>query len=442
MTQSYPIAAASPLAALTDVTVDGRTKGMPGALASTPLAEVGGKGWNLLRHDLPLPLAVLDMDALTHNSRWIAAVTKHYGVSLCPHGKTTMAPQLFHRQLEDGCWGITLSTQHQVAVGRHYGVSRIFLANQILDPNFLAYIADAQVQDPAFDFYFLIDSAEGVDLIERTAKGRRGHRPFQVLIEMGHPDGRTGCRTMEEALALAQRVKAMPDAAVIVGIEGFEGSIRGKDTAEIEARIVAFLELMNETARQIEARGLFGGREILLTAGGSGFFDLVARTLTEARFGSPSRVVLRSGCYIAHDAVMYAEQVARAIERSPELAALQIRPRQALTVWAMVQSRPADDVLYLNVGRRDVSYDAHLPRVLSYVDGSRSGAILPLEGAHETTMLYDQHACVRCPQDSPLRPGMMVQLGISHPCTTFDKWDVLTLVDRDQNVIGAVKTFF
>lgn len=442
MTQSYPIAAASPLATLTDVTVDGRTKGMPGALLPTPLSDIGGKGWNLLRHDLPLPLAVLDMDALAHNSRFIAAVTKHYGVALCPHGKTTMAPQLFHRQLEDGCWGITLSTQHQVAVGRHYGVSRIFLANQILDPNFLAYIANAQVEDPAFDFYFLIDSAEGVDLIARVAAGRQGHRPFQVLIEMGHPDGRTGCRTMEEALALAERVQAMPEAAAVVGVEGFEGSIRGKDTAEIEARIVAFLELMNETARQIEARGLFGGREILLTAGGSGFFDLVARTLTEARLGSPSRVVLRSGCYIAHDAVMYAEQVARAIERSPELAALHIRPRQALTVWATVQSRPADNVLYLNVGRRDVSYDAHLPQVLSYVDGSQPGAVLPLEGVHETTMLYDQHACVRCPKDSPLRPGMMVQLGISHPCTTFDKWDLLTLVDGDRNVIGAVKTFF
>lgn len=442
MTQSPPIVAASPLANLTDVTVDGRTKGMPGALGTTPLGEIGAKGWNLLRHDLPLPVAVLDMEALTHNSRWIGAVTRHYGVSLCPHGKTTMAPQLFHRQLEDGCWGITLSTQHQVAVARHYGVSRIFLANQILDPAFLSYIAEAQEQDAAFDFYFLIDSVEGVDLIGRIAESRSRHRPFQVLIEMGDPDGRTGCRTVEEAVALAERVKAIPGAATVVGIEGFEGSIRGEDMTQIEQRIVAFLQLMNETALQIEARGLFGGQEILLTAGGSSFFDLVARTLTEARFGSASRVVLRSGCYIAHDAGMYVEQVARAMERSPELAALAITPRQALTVWAVVQSRPADDVLYLNVGRRDVSYDAHLPRLLSYVDDRRPDIVVPLEGGYETVRLYDQHACVSCPKGSPLRPGMMVQIGISHPCTTFDKWDVLGVVDRHQNIIGAVKTFF
>lgn len=442
MTQAYPIAAANPLPNLTDVTVDGRTKGMPGMLEATPLAEVGGQGWNLLRHDLPLPLAVLDMDALTHNSTWLGAVTRHYGVSLCPHGKTTMAPQLFHRQLEDGCWGITLSTQHQVAVARHYGVSRIFLANQILDPAFLAYIAEAQENDAAFDFYFLIDSVEGVELIGRIAEGRPRHRPFQVLIEVGDPDGRTGCRTQEEALALAERVKSMPGAAAIVGVEGFEGSIRGENLPQIEKRVVAFLRFMNETALAIEARDLFGGREILLTAGGSSFFDLVARTLTQAHFRSPSRVVLRSGCYIAHDAGMYAEQVARAIERSPELASLAVRPRQALTVWAMVQSRPADDELYLNVGRRDISYDAHLPRLLSYVDERQPDTVIALDGSYETTRLYDQHACVQCPKDSPLRPGMMVQLGISHPCTTFDKWDVLGVVDRHQNVIGAVKTFF
>lgn len=442
MTQPYPIVAAKPLPNLTDVMVDGRTKGLPGALKATPLAEIGGQGWNLLRHDLPLPAAVLDIDALTHNGMWIGAVTKHYGVSLCPHGKTTMTPQLFHRQLEDGCWGITLSTQHQVAVARHYGVSRIFLANQIMDPTFLAYIAEAQETDAAFDFYFLIDSVEGVELIRRTAEGRTHHRPFQVLIEMGDPDGRTGCQTLEEALALAERVKAMPSSAVIVGIEGFEGSIRGENMTQIEERVVAFLRLMNDTALEIEARDLFGGREILLTAGGSSFFDLVARTLTQARFRSPSRVVLRSGCYITHDAGMYAEQVARAIERSPELAALAIRPRQALTVWATVQSRPADDVLYLNVGRRDVSYDAHLPRLLGYVDDRQPDTVIALDGSYETIRLYDQHACVQCPKDSPLRPGMMVQLGISHPCTTFDKWDVLGVVDGRQNIVGAIKTFF
>ncbi|WIJ25812.1 alanine racemase [Devosia sp. RR2S18] len=436
---THPIEPGLPLPKLTDVTVDYRSKGLPGDLTETSLSALGGKGWNILGGDLPLPLATLDLDAIEHNSRFIRAVTGHYKVSLCPHGKTTMSPQLFHKQIEDGCWGITLSTPHQVHVARHYGQKRIFLANQILDPVFLNYIAKAQAKDPDFDFYFLIDSPEGVDALERAAAQQAGHRPFQVLVEMGSSFGRAGCRTSGEALALAERVAAMSRAAMLVGIEGFEGSIRGEGQAQIEERILDFLGLMTETARQVEERGLFGGREILLTAGGSSFFDLVARALSSAKLSGPTRVVLRSGCYITHDAGMYKHQIDRAMERSPELDALGIRPRQALTVWAVVQSRPEDDLLFLNVGRRDVSYDSHLPEILGYV---ADGVLSPVGAGHEPIALNDQHAFVRCPPESPLRPGMVVQLGISHPCTTFDKWDVLLAVDRSLNVIGAVKTFF
>ena len=427
---------------LTDIVVDGRTKGMPGELRETPLGDLAGQGWNILRRDLPMPVAVLNRAALEQNSSWINAVTSHYRVSLCPHGKTTMSPQLFRKQLDDGCWGITLSTPHQVHVARHYGTARIFLANQIMDRRFLAYIADAQIEAPELDFYFLVDSERGIDLLEEVASERPRHQPFQVLIEMGSPFARAGCRTQAEAITLAERIARSSRAAVLTGIEGFEGSIRGADGAEVEHRIKEFLTMMADTATRIAQAGLFSGREILLTAGGSAYFDLVARSLIEPAFASPSRVVLRSGCYIAHDAGMYDQQVARAIERSPELATVEPKPRQALTVWAAVQSRPAADLLFLNAGRRDLSYDAHLPRPLRYASGYSSSDVHLLNGEHEVTMLNDQHAYVRCPPDSPVQPGDIMELGISHPCTTFDKWDVICVVDGELNVVDAVKTFF
>ena len=427
---------------LTDIVVDSRSKGMPGELRETPLGDLGGLGWNVLRRDLPMPVAVLDREALEQNSRWINAVTSHYRVSLSPHGKTTMSPQLFRKQLDDGCWGITLSTPHQVHVARHYAIARIFLANQIMDRRFLGYIADAQIEDPELDFYFLVDSERGIDLLEEVASERPRHRPFQVLIEMGSPFARAGCRTQVEAFKLAERIARSSRAAVLSGIEGFEGSIRGVDGIEIERRIKEFLTVMTDTAVMLAKAGLFSGREILLTAGGSAYFDLVAKSLTEPVFASPSRVVLRSGCYIAHDAGMYVQQVARAIERSPELAAMEPKPRQALTVWAAVQSRPAPDLLFLNAGRRDLSYDAHLPRPLRYSSGYSSSDVHSLDEKHEVIMLNDQHAYVRCPPDSPVQPGDIMELGISHPCTTFDKWDVVCIVDRELNVVDALKTFF
>ena len=46
----------------------------------------------------------------------------------------------------------------------------------------------------------------------------------------------------------------------------------------------------------------------------------------------------------------------------------------------------------------------------------------------------------RFPQ--PVRVGDLVGLGISHPCTTFDKWQVVYVVDDDYAIVDAVKTFF
>lgn len=429
------------LSPLPDVVLDGQMKGLPSRLVATPMGKIAALGWNALQGDLPTPLAVIDVEAVEQNSRWFRAVTGAYGVSLCPHGKTTMAPQLFAKQLSEGAWGITLATQHQAAVARRFGVGRVFIANQILDPVFLRWLAEEQVADPAFDAYFLIDGPEGIAALRKAAAEVPGHRPFQVLIEIGSVVGRTGVRDQGAALALAAELAKSPEAARLCGIEGFEGAIRAATPEAVEQAVVAFLDLMTATAEACEAAGYFTGREVLLTAGGSAYFDLVARRLTTHRLSGPSRVVLRSGCYITHDAKHYAEHVSRALERSPELAALNERPRQALTVWAMVQSRPSAEVFYINAGRRDLSSDSHLPEVLAYSpDGVQVIEVAP--SAHRTTLMWDQHSAIGCPPDSPIRPGMKVQLGISHPCTTFDKWAAILLTDGRQNVLGALKTYF
>jgi D-serine dehydratase len=433
-------AAARVLAPLDDVCVDARTKGMPGGLPPTPLAALGGKGWNLLANDLPLPLAVLKWSAIDNNSRWMQQVLATYGVSLCPHGKTTMAPQLFRKQLDDGCWGITLSTPHQVQVARHYGISRIFLANQIVDSVFLDWLAREREADPGFEFFHLVDSPAGVAALDAAARRHRLARPFTVLVEVGSAFARTGSRTLSEVLALAEAIATVPEAATLVGVEGFEGSIRGAPGPEIESRVTDFLGLVSLAAEAIEARGLFATDEVLLSAGGSAYFDLVATILSATRIPRAKRVVLRSGCYIAHDSAMYEDLVARATERSPELVPAG-RPRPALEVWTYLQSRPEPALGFLTAGKRDLSYDIHLPHPERYFRPGMA-APAPLSAGHAVTALNDQHAYLALPPDTPLAIGDRVVLGISHPCTTFDKWDVLLVVDDDYTVIDAVKTFF
>src|SRR5690349_13546286 len=112
-----------------DGMVDGRTKGIPPGAGPMPLAGVGQMGWNVLAEDMPLPLAVLKVSALEHNGRWMRRFLEMTGTALAPHGKTTMSPALFERQLADGAWGMTLATVQQVRVACEAGIGRIVLAN-------------------------------------------------------------------------------------------------------------------------------------------------------------------------------------------------------------------------------------------------------------------------------------------------------------------------
>src|SRR5215469_11661926 len=133
--------------------IDDRIKGIPGGTPPFPLSEISLKKWNVLREDLPLPLMVLKQSALIHNLHLMKSYLEERNLSFAPHGKTTMAPQLFEMQLSAGAWGITAATINQVQVYRSFGIERILLANQLLGPQHVAYAARELNRDPDFDFY-------------------------------------------------------------------------------------------------------------------------------------------------------------------------------------------------------------------------------------------------------------------------------------------------
>jgi D-serine dehydratase len=185
-------------------TVDERTKGFPGGIGAMALGDIGKRGWNLLREDVPLPAAVLKRSALEHNSRWMRAFLARTGARIAPHGKTPMSPQLFDLQLDDGAWAITLATTHQVQVARRYGIKRIILANQLVGRQAVRYVLDELKRDPAFDFYCLVDSPEGVEALASAARLAKIGRPLQVLLEGGMQGGRTGVRSRHGARSRAR----------------------------------------------------------------------------------------------------------------------------------------------------------------------------------------------------------------------------------------------
>jgi D-serine dehydratase len=417
-------------------------KGVPPGLEPIELGAIGGKKWNLLKGDLPMPVAVIKRSAVEHNSRWMRRFLELTGAKIAPHGKTTMCPQLFQLQFADGAWGLTVATVQQMLVARAHGVGRIVLANQLIGRREIDAVMGELKRDPGFDFYCLVDSLDGVALLTEGARRHSPGQPVQVLLEGGIMGGRTGCRTIAEALAVAQAVQLAAPHLALRGVEGFEGLIGGATPAEQDAEVTGFIDELVAIARACAERKLFAPGPIILTAGGSAFFDLAATRLHNVAADQGIEIVIRSGCYLTHDSKSYRDLVARLLERLPAAKALGDGLRPALEVWAHVQSRPEPGRAIATMGKRDVGFDVTLPVAEQWFRPSAHDRPQPIGGDHRVVGLNDQHAHIEMPAESPLKVGDLLSFGVSHPCTTFDRWQLLYEVDDHYNVTGGLRTFF
>ncbi len=246
---------------------------------------------------------------------------------------------------------------------------------------------------------------------------------------------------VDQALAVARAAAAAPELALI-GVEGFEGLITRPSPAETAATVEAFLTSLVEVARACAAENLFAPGRILLSAGGSAFFDQVTRAFRAADLEREVEIVLRSGCYLTHDSKMYRQFFDHMRCREPEIDGLGDGLQAALELWAYVQSTPERGLAIATLGKRDVSFDVHMPVPEQWFRPGVHARPQALGAGFEVTGLNDQHAHLAVPDDSPLRVGDMLSFGISHPCTTFDKWQLLYVVDDDYRIIDGIRTYF
>ena len=317
-----------------------------------------------------------------------------------------MAPQLWQQLLEGGAWGITLATAWQVQLARSFGISRIIMANELIDPVALRWLG-AELADPGFDFLCWVDSVEAVELMRAGLKGAA--RPVDVAIELGGVGGRTGARSVQAALAVASAVQAAPELR-LAGVAGYEGSYaeNRRDSSVVAVR--RFLDdiVAVHDAVQWEERPI-------VTAGGSAFFDLVAEALSP--LVDRATVILRSGAYQLHDEGFYSDLTPLA----------ELRP--AVHGWARVISRPELELAIIDGGKRDFPYDLGLPT-------TRCGAV---------TKVNDQHSYLAINGAGPA-VGDVLRLGLSHPCTALDKWRAIPVIDDADSdnpfVLDVVQTYF
>lgn len=395
-------------------------------------SEISRLGWNLLGEDLSLPTAVLLEDKLAHNLEWMQKFADAYGAKLAPHGKTTMAPRLFDRQLKAGAWGITLATAPQTRVAYEHGIRRVLMANQLIGRQNMAVVSRL-LQDPGFEFFCLIDSAEQTEILGRYFQGKR--QQLNVLIELGVQGGRTGIRNHDQLNDLLAVLSSWKQHIALCGIEVYEGVLNDETSIRVFLRNAA--EIATELARQQR----FDRNPYILSGAGSAWYDVVADVFCRSELTKQAEVVLRPGCYLTHDIGIYRD-AQQEIERRNSVARHMLPGLMpALQLWAYVQSLPEKHQAIITLGKRDAAFDAGLPMpALHFRPGNT--APVPVPSSWKLTRMMDQHAYMQTEALADISVGDMIGFEISHPCLTFDKWRYLPVLDANYRVIDIVETFF
>jgi D-serine deaminase-like pyridoxal phosphate-dependent protein len=412
--------------------VDHRFKGLPPDAEGLTVGELAAQRRNLFTGGFTTPVLTLSAEAVEHNLALMERYSTAHELAFAPHGKTSMSPQLFERQLEHGAWGITAAVPHQVRVYRAFGIQRIFLANELVDAAALRWLAGQLNTDPDFRLICYVDSVRGVELMDQALNAAGAARPVEVVVELGAGTGaRTGVRTDAECAAVADAV-AGTRTLRLIGVAGYEGEVPRADSE----RVHAWLHRLVSLVADFDAAGRFtGAEEIVLSAGGSAWFDAVADVFAQVpELSRPVLKLLRSGAYVSHDDGHYRRVTPFA--RVPEEGEL----HPAFRLWAQVVSRPEPGQAFVNAGKRDAAYDLGLPEP-QVVRSVRDGSVRAAAGI-TVTALSDQHAWLKLADGSALEVGDWVGLGLSHPCTSFEKWQLIPLVEADGTVTDYIRTFF
>ncbi|MFE0377618.1 alanine racemase [Streptomyces inhibens] len=363
-----------------------------------------------------LPELRLHLGALEHNVHLMADWCRAHRLELCPHIKTTMTRPVVERQLTAGAWGVTVATARQADTALSWGVRRILIANQVVHPADLALLRARLDTTPDLELYCLVDSAAGLRYAGAALNG--ADNPLRMLVDVGVQGGRTGVRSAAEAYELGAAVAKTGDGLLLAGVAGYEGVRPNRRDAATLAAVDAHCRMTADAFASLAP--LYQIPRPVFSMGGSAFPDRVADTVADLarRFPDlPLVPVLRSGCYVTHDHGTYAQ-----VSPLPGL-------RPALTVRAGVLSAPEPGTAVISAGKRELPYDAGLPVLLAAY--TATGAPRPAARA-TAAQIYDHHLVLTDAQG--LDVGDTVDLGISHPCSAFDRWPDITVTDDSGDV--------
>ena len=410
------------LSSIYDEVIDFTHKGFSGNAQGKSLKSLLAQGESLFAGNHFTPIATLKASALKNNVEQMADYCAKAGFELAPHVKTHMSPQLAKMQIDAGATYLTVATLWQARVFLQFGLKSIIIANEVVDFASLREIATLN-KNPLNEIICYVDSISGAEIIEKVLL-ENPSGCLHLLLEIGYPAGRGGIRDLDEVKKIALRLANTPG-AIIRGVTGFEGILSGGRTPE------GYAEMDNFCQRILSAADLVSEYvhrpEIIISAGGSAFFDVVVRVFSQYKSATHKiRRILRSGGYLSFDHGLYG-RVSPQEDSSPKL-------KPAIEVWGSILTQPEGDFALLNFGKRDVGIDVDNPNPVRVGHNGAINACIP--------KLNDQHAYLVGKLDPSVSLGDWVACGISHPCTTFDKWRIFPVIDDNDKVVDYIRTYF
>jgi D-serine dehydratase len=426
-----------------DTEINELVRGFPPGQPAIALHDVGALRWSIPAEDVCLPVLTVGEAAFDHNIAVINDYAAEHGLKICAHGKTMMAPQLLARVLRGRqTLGLCGATSQQAAVMAACGAPNVLIANQIIGRANIAKLGDLARRYAQTRFLVFVDSIAGADQLLAHMAGA----PLSVLVEIGVPGGRGGVRDVATARQLiAHMLQLAPVSGLrLAGVASYEGAVPAGP--EQQRQIAALFDLTAEVYEAALELGMPHSPKPIISAGGSSSFDLVASALATRSYSAQPDIWLRPGVAPTYDHVVYQERLAEMDQRQGFVLGGQVQSAQAifrpaLALWAAVQSIPDGDVALVAAGIRDFPADAGYPTLLEiYRQGSLAGQFAP--GTHQMSRANDQHGFLPLTVGLDVRIGDVLKFGISHPCTAFDKWPVLFMIDAGNVVTEAIRTYF
>jgi len=265
------------VSAMVNNRIGATAKGLPHGAIGATISEFLSASPRI--EDFWTQLVALDEDSLEHNIGLLNDWALERGLHLMPHGKTTMAPSLWKRQLAAGAKGISLATLGQARVAIDAGIKTVHIANEAVDPAGLSWLA-SQLGASDLEVTCWVDSIEGAQLMETHLARGGAPRKLPVLVELGVAGKRSGVRTLDEGRKVAEYV-AQSSWLRLGGVAGYEGVVGDTRDKDVVRGVEEFLDNLLSLHGQV--KDLYDGKPAIVSAGGERLFRSRGRSFCSRR---------------------------------------------------------------------------------------------------------------------------------------------------------------